>query len=65
MFVAVLGEEYQLTDEKRAQVREMLKQQCTKNGAADKVDEVEVNTIFLFSLLHSTDELGIIKITHR
>ncbi|XP_072940810.1 27 kDa hemolymph protein-like [Epargyreus clarus] len=45
VFVAIFAmgvlAEYQVTDEQRNQVKEMIKQACTKNGAADKVGEVE------------------------
>ncbi|XP_075970850.1 27 kDa hemolymph protein-like [Anticarsia gemmatalis] len=38
--VAVLAE-YELPSDKRAQMRELLREQCKKSGAEDKVDEVQ------------------------
>ncbi|CAG4941448.1 unnamed protein product [Parnassius apollo] len=38
--VGVLGE-YQLSEQQRQQYRDMLKAQCKKNGAEDKVEEVQ------------------------
>ncbi|XP_047020578.1 27 kDa hemolymph protein-like [Helicoverpa zea] len=39
--VAVLAEEFNLPEDKAAQLRAMLVQQCKKNNAEDKVDQVE------------------------
>ncbi|KAJ8732942.1 hypothetical protein PYW07_015541 [Mythimna separata] len=41
MAVAVLADEYTISDDKRAQLREMLRAQCQKNNAEDKVEQVE------------------------
>ncbi|XP_034824227.1 27 kDa hemolymph protein-like [Maniola hyperantus] len=35
--------EYQITDEQKNQYKDMLKQYCKKNGAEDKVDEVQTS----------------------
>uniref|UniRef100_A0A2A4J1E9 27 kDa hemolymph protein n=1 Tax=Heliothis virescens TaxID=7102 RepID=A0A2A4J1E9_HELVI len=39
--VAVLADEFSLPEDKRAQLRSMLREQCKKNNAEDKVDQVE------------------------